>query len=152
MVKGYIYKIICEITNLVYIGSTTKSIETRLKKHEYDYIYYCEGKRCYCASYKILENGKFKIELIEEIEFQNKKELLEKERYYIENTNCVNIITPSMTHQESYKNWYDKSYKIYYDNNKEKENERKRKEYEKNKEKINERRRELYKLKNIVNI
>ena len=42
--QGKIYKIVCNKTGLVYIGSTCRSLDERLKEHEYDSKRYLEKK------------------------------------------------------------------------------------------------------------
>jgi predicted GIY-YIG superfamily endonuclease len=42
--KGKIYKIVCNKTGLVYIGSTCRSLEQRLKEHVYDSKRYLDKK------------------------------------------------------------------------------------------------------------
>jgi hypothetical protein len=87
-----IYKIVCNDTGKIYIGSTILQIEERLKKHNRDKREY-EGGKPYshrCASYELLDNCK--IELIEEYECENEKEMKTREQYHIENNECVNFI------------------------------------------------------------
>tara|TARA_R100001086_G_scaffold189950_3_gene107543 strand:+ start:2009 stop:2422 length:414 start_codon:yes stop_codon:yes gene_type:complete len=112
-----IYKLINE-DNLFYIGSTTYDLEERLKKHKY-------VKNNYLTSKKLFENNKnVIIELLEEFNFESKKEILEKEKYYIEmyinDNNCVNKNLPYITNinfknnnteykKEYYKYWYQKN-------------------------------------------
>ena len=93
--KGIIYKIICNITNNIYIGSTTKKLNIRMSKHKYD----CKKNKS-CRSKEILKNNDFTVEPIEEIEFNNKIELHERERYYITNNICVNKVIPNRTQKE----------------------------------------------------
>ena len=45
---GYIYSLTCNNRNLVYYGSTTKSLNERLSQHKYDF------KHNNCVSTKIL--------------------------------------------------------------------------------------------------
>ena len=57
--KGKIYKIVCNTTGLVYIGSTCKSrLCQRLSGHVGDYKSYINGKRNFITSFKILGNQK----------------------------------------------------------------------------------------------
>ena len=42
--QGKIYKIVCNKTGLVYIGSTYRSLEQRIKEHAYDCKRYLEKK------------------------------------------------------------------------------------------------------------
>ena len=45
--NGKIYKIVCNITGLVYIGSTIENLTERLWGHVYHYNSYLDGKRRY---------------------------------------------------------------------------------------------------------
>jgi hypothetical protein len=93
---GKIYKLISKNTNKVYYGSTTfVFLSIRLLNHERCYRDYKLGKRGYQSSYdSILECGDYKIELVEDVVGTNKKDLLARERYYIENNECVNRVVP----------------------------------------------------------
>ena len=130
---GYIYSLTCNNPNLIYYGSTINQLNERLSKHKYDF------KNNNCVSSKILfEWGNVKINMIEEIEFEDKKELLDRESYYIKNLKCVNKEIPNRSKKEYY---CDNRKKIlthckeYYGKNKEKIKKREKKYYEKNKEK-----------------
>jgi len=137
---GYIYSLTCSNPNLIYYGSTTKKLNDRLTCHKYDF------KNNNCVSSKILfEWGNVKINMIEEIEYENKQELLERESYYIRNLKCINKIIPYKTKEElksSKKEYYcDNRKKIlthrkeYYEKNKDIINKKNKDYYEKNKEK-----------------
>ena len=90
-----IYKIIDNTNGNVYIGKTEqKYLCERLSSHKYDYK---TGKRV--SSGKIIKNGDYKIELIEETHDDS------RERYWIINTECVNKIIPGRTIKESRANW-----------------------------------------------
>lgn len=94
--KGYIYKLYCkDEPNVIYIGSTKSTLKQRLSGHKYDYK---RGRGA--SSRSIIEKGNSVIELLEEIEFENIKELRKKEREYIERMNCVNIYSPHTTNEE----------------------------------------------------
>ena len=126
--KGKIYKLVCEETQKIYIGSTKNSLKTRLRYHK--------DKQNVCRSKNFINP---KIILIEEVEFEDKKELLKRERYYIENLDCVNYKTPLRTKHEWYLDNKEKCDKLrdeYRRENKEKVNENQRR-YRKEKGKIN---------------
>jgi hypothetical protein len=74
---------------LTYIGSTTESLQKRLKRHR-DYIK--EGR--YCSSSKVLSDVNHKISLVEEFPCKNKFELTEKEYYWFSNIVNCNDISP----------------------------------------------------------
>ena len=97
--KGKIYKIVSG--DLTYYGSTTELyLSKRLAKHKYD----CKKKPTLSAN-KVLSNGDYKIQLIEEFEFENKKELHNREAYYINNFDCVNNQTPCLSRKETQKKY-----------------------------------------------
>ena len=74
-----IYKIVDNTSDMIYIGSTCKTLEQRLKKHESDYKRFKDGKYTFITSFKILENNNYKIELVENYPCNNKQQLNLKE-------------------------------------------------------------------------
>jgi len=140
--KGKIYKIVCNITNLIYIGSTTKDyLKQRLTKHKETYSQYLKGNYRFCTSFEILKNDNYDIVLLELVPCTSKDELLARERYYIETLASVNKCIPGQTKKEWGKKYREKN-KEYRENNKETILEKKKEYYAKNKEKLNERHRE----------
>ena len=86
-------------------------------------------------------NGDYKIELIEETDDKL------RERYWIENTDCINKVIPGRTTEEYYQDNRDKinqKQKEYYEKNTEKHKEY----YENNKGKILEYKKEHYNYRN----
>jgi hypothetical protein len=141
---GKVYKIVCNITNLIYIGSTIKSICARLAIHKYHYQKYLEGKSNYVTSFEIIKNGNYNIFLVENVSYSNKKDLRAKERYYIETLDCVNKNIPCQTKKEYYGKYYEKNHdkirdrmKIYRIEHKDQTKEYKKLYKEKNREKLN---------------
>jgi hypothetical protein len=143
--KSKIYKIVCNITGLIYIGSTCQTLCQRLQDHKYNYKKYLNKKYAYTSSFKILENDNYNIILVEEFPCKNKEQLLAKERFFIENTECVNMIIPTRTRKEYYQNNKEQikeQEKEYCLKNKEKIKEYQKEYYEDNKEKIKDKRKE----------
>lgn len=102
---------IYKITNskgMCYIGSTTDVLSCRLSKHKNHYKGYLEGKRNYITCFKVLAEGNYKIELVEEV--NDKNQLLAREGYYIEHTDCVNKIIPGVIKSQDKKKEYQKEY------------------------------------------
>lgn len=132
--NGKIYKIVCNKTNLIYIGSTAeKYLSNRLKGHRRNYKLHLEGKKNIASSYKILENNDYYIELLELFPCGSKDELLVRERYYFELLECINKVKPQITEDE------EKEYtKKYYEEHKEEIKEQKKQYQQDNKEKIKE--------------
>jgi len=83
--NGKIYKIVCNITGDVYVGSTIKTLEKRLIHHKSD----AKMKQNIC-SYIIIDRGDYKIELIEDYPCNNSKELRKREGYYQKEIDCIN--------------------------------------------------------------
>lgn len=97
--KGKIYKIYSG--DLCYYGSTTMRLSARIYKHRERKIKYENGTRAGNLSvFQVLNRPDYKIELVEEYPCSNKRELLLRERFYIENNNCVNINIPGRTKSE----------------------------------------------------
>jgi hypothetical protein len=103
--KGYIYKIGSPNTPLFYIGSTTQNdIRKRLNSHLFYYKTFGKvASKIGSMTYKIFEFGDPFIELIEEVDINNRNELLELERKYILEAND-NIVNKSSRIQTKYYN------------------------------------------------
>ena len=106
---GKIYRIVCNDTGLVYIGSTTQKLCRRLCEHKYEY----KKKRYSCSSYEIIKGGNYDIILIEECNCNNKEQLHARERYHIENTDCVNVYLPNRSPDEIEKRNQEKCHAYY---------------------------------------
>jgi len=128
-----IYKLICSETNKVYIGSTVTTLNRRKLQHTYSYNS--------CTSKDFINP---EIYLIENFPCSNKEELHNKEREYIENTDCVNIVVPCQTRKEYYENNKERQ-KDYQEKNKEKIKAYKQCYHEKNKKELNKKSREYKK-------
>ncbi len=133
--EGKIYKIVCNITNEIYIGSTILELYVRLS---------CHKRRKSCVSRNIINRDNYKIELIKDYPCNNLKELEEEESNYIRNNICINKQIPNRTNKEwrednkeklkqDKKNWYKNNYQ----EKKDTYNKNQREYYEKNKEEIN---------------
>ena len=105
---GKIYKVINDVTGMVYIGSTAQSkLSRRMTDHRAKY------KRNAHTTYERWGDiNDCKIFLIENYPCQSRDELLYRERHYVENTECINTMMP-IGRPKDY-------HKIYYRNNKEK--------------------------------
>ena len=115
-----IYKIVCNKTGLIYIGSTCqKLLSQRLSSHVRTHKCWKNGKSNYVTSFKIIEGGDYYMELLEAVSCSSFDELTKKERHYIESIDCVNKYIPSRTSQE-YRQDNKEKIKVYKQNNKEK--------------------------------
>ena len=107
--KGKIYRIICNKTGEQYIGSTTRSLEDRLSKHK--------SPTNTCTSKQIIERGDFEMQLIEEVEVNDRTHLHQIEAEHIKNNKCINKVMPYRTPEEKkqMKREYQRSekFKIY---------------------------------------
>ena len=82
MTQNYnIYKISSNNCNQCYIGITKKDIEKRLKEHVASYELFKNEKTNFITSFKIIENGNYKIELIESFTPKDDQEKKDKEAY-----------------------------------------------------------------------
>ena len=113
---------------LTYYGSTKNTLNRRKNHHKSDYKNYKLGKKNYMYSYEILDQGDdWDIELVEIVEDEN--ELLTREKYYIKNYECINLVIPGRTEEE--KKEYDAQW---YQDNKEYKKEKMAQWYQDNKE------------------
>ena len=136
--NGKVYKLMCDTTKKFYIGSTTLRLCQRLAQHKRDFIAYSQNKKRYSTSYEILENGNYQIVLLENVKCNNREELLQRERFYIENMECVNRCIPIRGKTEK-KELHKISNQQYEEKNKESIKERKQNYYQSKKEYILER-------------
>lgn len=109
-----IYKIITDADDgsdkfKIYIGSTTKTLNERLKKHKSNYKDYFNKKeysKSYVTSFEIIKHNWFEISLIKDCGFITKKECLKIESDTIKsfsndsNYIVVNKVIPDRTHKE----------------------------------------------------
>ena len=142
--KGKIYNIVCNLTGDTYYGSTTQAISQRMNVHR-------KPGKSYCCSNPIIERGDYHYGLVEDYKCDNLEQLLMRERYYIDNNNCVNNRRPILSKDEKlayikvYNDAHKEKNKIYREANKDKikayhkENKEKKLEYyHDNKDKISE--------------
>jgi hypothetical protein len=95
--EGKIYRIQCNITGLVYIGSTINTLASRLSGHKSGYKRYLKQQGRFVTSYKILEKDDYDIILIEKYPCESKKELIDREGECIRgflDSECVNKNIP----------------------------------------------------------
>ena len=93
LTKGIIYKITCNLTGKCYYGSTIQTLAKRASVHKLE--------TNLSSSKEIIKNGNWIIEMIEEVIFKNKIELLLRERFYIEtDNNSINKNRPCVTYDE----------------------------------------------------
>jgi GIY-YIG catalytic domain len=100
--NGKVYKLVCNKTGMVYIGSTTKDfLSQRLASHRQDYNKYLKNKHGYMSSFEIIKNDNYYITLLELWPCNSKDELLAKERQWFDKyPDCINIARPKATAKE----------------------------------------------------
>jgi len=152
--KSKIYKLTSSNSNEIYIGSTTLNLSKRKAHHIWYYKNHLLNKVKYITSFKIIEyGGNIDICLLEEYSCSNKEQLHQRERFYIENNNCVNKVIPTRTkkeynelNKELIREKRKEAYKInrYYELNKVKIKEDRKEYYQINKDNIIKARKEYY--------
>lgn len=134
--RGKIYKIISNVSDKVYYGSTTqKYLSRRLSGHYHNFNSYKRGNKGWTSSFPILEEDDYEIVLCENFPCNSKDELFQRERWYIENNTCVNKNKPARDEKKERKIYWEKNKceltqkkKIHYENNKTEINNKKKAE------------------------
>ena len=144
--KGKIYKIECNITGEVYIGSTCEStVARRLTTHVDSYKQWKKDKlnKAKTYSFDIIDRNDYQIYLIENYPCNNKDELRAREghimKQYKLDSNCINFNIPKRTRKEYYEDNKDKiknKQKEWYENNKNRILENHKEQYCENKKSI----------------
>ena len=142
-----VYKIVCNTSGKIYIGSTTQKLCARLSQHVANYKDFVNGNRTNVTSFDVIKNKNYDIVLIESVQCGSKEELHRRERHFIETLKCVNKCIPLRTDEEYYEANKDKikeREKKYRDSNKDKIKDRKKEYRDANIDKIKDRKKELY--------
>lgn len=141
--NGKIYRIDCNITGEIYIGSTCQpTVAKRLAKHVNTFKTWKKTGKGFITSYPIIERDKYSITMIEAYPCNSKDELTSREGFYIRSMNCVNKQIAGRTQKDYYESNKEhllEQMKIYNEANKERVKELR----DTNKEKISARRKEL---------
>jgi len=139
--NGKIYKLTCDDPTMVYYGSTIKTLERRLSLHKTP-----SNKT---VSRHMRDIGGLQIELIEDYPCNSKKELEQREQYFIDNNECINYYSAFVTDEQRLQR-HKECVKTYHAENKEKRKEYHKAYREANREKVaeyNKARRAAKKLK-----
>tara|TARA_R110000803_G_scaffold33159_2_gene72722 strand:- start:368 stop:739 length:372 start_codon:yes stop_codon:yes gene_type:complete len=99
--EGKIYKLINNINDLVYIGSSSqKYLSKRKAAHKESFL--GKGGRNPLSSNKIFqgENCKVSIVLLELVRYTDRHELFARERFHYDQYECVNKYVPNRTGKE----------------------------------------------------
>ena len=102
--NGKIYHIVCNLTGEIYYGSTVQRISMRMGTHR---------KNKDCCSKQIIERGDYHYGLVEDYKCENKEQLLMRERYYVDNNNCINKKSPFLSKEEKIAIMNERTYKQY---------------------------------------
>jgi hypothetical protein len=143
---GFIYKIFDNTNGSIYYGSTTQTISKRMTTHRSSYKAWVAGKRSGCKSFGILKNNDYSYSLVEQVECENKMELLQRERFWIENNECVNKCIPIRS-QDERKEYHKEYHHHYQQQNRERLNEQRTENNRRNKERVSEEKKEYYQRK-----
>ena len=133
--NGKIYKIVCNQSNKVYIGSTTLTLHKRLINHKSDSKSTTRRK---CKSTEIIINNDYYIELIEDYPCLTRKELCCREYDIQLKMDCINIGRPycsieeRLEYQQKYRDNHKKEISDYDKKNKDRANEIRRNRYKNN--------------------
>lgn len=107
--------------------------------HKNHYEKWQKGLFAYITSFELFKAGEVEIVLIESCPCASKDELFARERFWIENTVCVNKNIPGRTkaeYNEEHRDAISEQKKEYYEQNRDAILERMKEYYEKNKEKV----------------
>lgn len=134
---GYVYVIRSHQTDDVYYGSTTQMLCKRMASHRACYKCWLNETKNYVSSYDILKYDDAYIELVEQVNFENKQELTAREGHHIRTNKCVNKRIEGRTQKE----WFleNKEHVAEYIKQYKEDHKQQAKDYrEENKEKLNE--------------
>lgn len=93
--KRRVYIITSPNTQKCYIGSTLEHLTKRLYTHEENYRRFLLSGTRYCSSFEIIKLGNYSIKQLDILCNATKKEILDREQYFINIYDCVNIQTAS---------------------------------------------------------
>lgn len=123
--------------NLNYYGSTCNALCRRYAGHIQHYKKYIDGKKNWYSAIEILKNPNHSIQLIENFPCNNKDELHKRERFFIDNNECINKNKPTQTEIERNKQQKYKDYKHkWYFENKDRINKKSIEKYKENADKL----------------
>lgn len=133
--KAYIYKLVSNKTNKIYIGSSCDDVKKRYSNHK--------NQNCLCSSKILFELGDVEIKIIEYYPCSNEDELYKREQFYLDKYKNIIVnkkkafIFDNDKEITEEKKIYQKKYsKKYREENKEKIKIKDKLYYQQNKEKI----------------
>jgi hypothetical protein len=106
-----VYAIYASPCHLPYYGSTIKTLAQRKASHKYDYKKSKEGIVGKCSAYILFDEVGVENCIFETVECLpddfTKKQMLERERFWIQNNVCINQLRPIITKEERKKQVYE---------------------------------------------
>ena len=84
MISASIYRIINSVDKNVYVGCTTKSVDERFRKHNKNYYDPYKKKGLLYRHMKHVGRKNCKVELLDKDVFETRKEMLDREKHFIE--------------------------------------------------------------------
>jgi len=125
--NGKIYKIVDNTSDMVYVGSTCKTLQQRLKGHEHNFKGFKLGKTNNVTVFKIFESEDYKIELIKLYPCDSKTNLEIEEGKIIkqfrnDKLNIVNKNIAGQTDNESKTQYRQNNRNLINENQKQKHN------------------------------
>ena len=109
MINGKIYRIVNNIDNDIYIGATTKSLHLRYAVHLLTASYTKTKHRLLYRKMNLLGIDNFRIELLDEITCNDKKDLKTLEGKYILQNGTLNVRMAGRNNKDSCKESYIKN-------------------------------------------
>lgn len=86
-----LYIITDNTDNKKFIGSTTlESLNRRLCDYRRRYTQYQAGKAPWTVDFEIIQNNDYKIEFLERYKCNRRKELRQRELYWVDKIDCIN--------------------------------------------------------------
>ena len=98
--EGKIYKIVCNESGEVYIGSTVQNLNRRLNAHRYTH----------CSARQIINRGNYEIILLEEYPCNSDLEMRMREQYWLDEIQNINKYRAYISEEE--RAIYDEEYYI----------------------------------------
>jgi hypothetical protein len=90
MFTGIVYKIVCNQTGSLYVGSSEKTLEERMQRHKLDCKRWANGKYGFTTSFPIILEDDYTAEVLEVVELKGetekarKDELRRREEYWLD--------------------------------------------------------------------
>lgn len=107
-----IYKIVCLKTNQTYYGATTKRLSNAISLYQSYYRSYLRGKYNYVSLFEILKNEHYKTILLERYKCENKEQLNQRLKTYLDANPEGSINKMRFLTKEQIKQYHANYYKL----------------------------------------